>query len=148
MQKVRVGVKKLDNFSGDLPQYESIAASGFDLRAQVTETICLEPGQRTLVPTGLAFEIPIGYEIQIRPRSGLAVRQGLSMVNTPGTIDADYRGEVKVIVINHGQEAIKIENHERIAQAVLCPIFQAEFEEKSELSDTSRGAGGFGSTGV
>ncbi|RME17862.1 MAG: dUTP diphosphatase [Bdellovibrio sp.] len=148
MDTKKVKVKKLSHFKGELPAYQSPLASGFDLRAQLEKPVTLEAGQRALIPTGLCFEIPEGYEIQVRPRSGLAIKKGLSLVNTPGTIDADYRGEVKVIVINLGQEPMIIEDQERIAQAVLCPIVQADFEVVDELSSTSRGAGGFGSTGV
>lgn len=141
-------VKTLDNFKGDLPAYESELASGFDVRAQLVEPLTLEPGQRSLVPTGLAFEIPHGYEIQARPRSGLAIKKGLSLVNTPGTIDADYRGEVKIILINLGNESVTIEQGERIAQLVLCPVYQARLVQVADINDTKRGAGGFGSTGV
>jgi len=146
--KVALKIKKLINFTGDLPKYESKFASGFDVRAQLTETLTLKPGERSLIPTGLSFEIPEGYEIQARPRSGLAIKKGVGLVNSPGTIDADYRGEVKIILINLGQENLVIENGERIAQLVLCPVIQAEFEEVTELGSTDRGAGGFGSTGV
>ncbi len=143
-----VKVKLLPNFTGSLPAYESEWASGFDIRAQLESELTLAPGERTLVPTGLAFEIPIGFELQARPRSGLAIKQGVSLVNTPGTIDADYRGEVKIIVINLGQAPVVIKSGDRIAQLVLCPIFQAEFELVEELGDTKRGEGGFGHTGV
>lgn len=141
-------VKTLENFKGDLPAYETEYASGFDVRAQLNEPLTLNPGERSLVPTGLSFEIPVGYEIQARPRSGLAIKKGISLVNTPGTIDADYRGEVKIIVINLGQEPVTIESGERIAQLVLCPVYQAKLVQVDELGDTKRGAGGFGSTGV
>jgi len=110
--------------------------------------LTLSPGQRGLIPTGLSMEIPRGYEVQVRPRSGLAIMKGLSLVNTPGTVDADYRGEVKVIAINLGQEPILIQDQERIAQLVVCPIIQATIEDATELSETERAAGGFGSTGV
>ena len=146
--KTSLQLKKLEKFKGDIPRYESSLASGFDIRAQLDETIILKPGERALIPTGLAFAIPEGFEIQARPRSGLAIKKGISLVNTPGTIDADYRGECKVILINHGSENFEINDQDRIAQFVLCPIIQAEFEVVNELSDTARGAGGFGSTGV
>ena len=145
---VELKVKKLDHFNGELPKYESKWASGFDVRAQLSEAITLEPGERTLVPTGLSMEIPEGYEVQARPRSGLAIKKGIGLVNSPGTIDADYRGEIKIIIINLGQDAFVVEDQERIAQLVLAPVVQAQFEEVEELSDTDRGAGGFGSTGV
>ncbi len=145
---IEVKVKKLLHFQGDLPAYETSLASGFDVRAQLSEPITLKPGERSLVPTGLSFEIPPGFEIQARPRSGLAIKKGLGLVNSPGTIDADYRGEVKIILINLGQEAVTIESGERIAQLVLCPVIQAKLVLSEELSDTHRGSGGFGSTGV
>ena len=148
MNKIEVKVKKLENFKGELPAYETAHASGFDLRAQIPESIRLEPGQRVLVPTGLSFEIPPGFEIQIRPRSGWAAKKGITVVNTPGTIDADYRGEVKIALIHLGQEAMEIVDQDRVAQAVLCPVVQADLVLASELSDTARGAGGFGSTGL
>ncbi|MES2855826.1 MAG: dUTP diphosphatase [Bdellovibrionota bacterium] len=148
MEKRTVRLKKLSNFRGDLPAYQSELASGFDVRAQLDTKVVLAPGARTMVPTGLSFEIPAGFEIQARPRSGLAAKQGISLVNTPGTIDADYRGEVKIILINLGQEPVEIKDQDRIAQLVLCPVIQAEFELVDELGSSERGAGGFGSTGV
>lgn len=141
-------VKTLENFQGALPQYESTLASGFDVRAQLDASMIVAPGQRVLIPTGLAFAIPEGFELQARPRSGLAAKFGISLVNTPGTIDADYRGEVKIILINHGQEDFEIKDQDRVAQLVLAPVIQAEFVLVDSLSDTNRGAGGFGSTGV
>ncbi len=148
MEIKRVLVKRLENFRGELPTYESPQASGFDLRAQLAAPIVLGPGQRQLVPTGLALEIPGGFEVQIRPRSGWAAKKGVTVVNAPGTIDADYRGEIKVALVNLGQETVEIQDQDRIAQGVLCPVFQAEFLEAEDLSSTSRGAGGFGSTGL
>lgn len=139
---------KLANFKGETPAYATEGASGFDVRAQIDKNIFLKPGERALIPTGLAFAIPAGYEIQARPRSGLAAKFGISMVNTPGTIDADYRGEVKVMLINHGQEVFEVKDQERVAQLVLCPVVKADFKEAKSLSETKRGAGGFGSTGV
>lgn len=147
MEKVKLRIKKLDFYKGELPQYQSMGASGFDVRAQVSQAITLAPGERALISTGLSFEIPMGYEIQARPRSGLAAKHGISVVNTPGTIDADYRGEVKIILINLGKENFLIQDQERIAQLVLCPVVQADFVLSEELSSTERGAGGFGSTG-
>lgn len=147
MNKVAVKVKCLENFNGDLPSYQTAFASGFDIRAQMTHSLVLQPGERTLVPTGLSFEIPEGYELQARPRSGWAIKQGISLVNSPGTIDADYRGEVKIIVINHGQSAVEIRDQDRIAQMVLCPVVQAELVLAETLTESERGAGGFGSTG-
>lgn len=148
MKPVKVQIKKWSHFKGELPAYQSLGASGFDVRAQLEQPMTLKPGERNLVPTGLSFEVPLGFEIQARPRSGLALKQGLSLVNTPGTIDADYRGEVKIIVINLGSEDIVINDQDRIAQLVIAPVYQAEFELVNELGSTERGAGGFGSTGV
>lgn len=145
--KISVKIKTLPNFKGDLPKYESAHASGFDVRAQMTEPMTLKPGQRYLVPTGMSFEIPHGYEIQARPRSGLAIKRGITLLNTPGTIDADYRGEIKIIIANLGSEDFVINDQDRIAQLVVAPVFQADFVKVDELSDTARGAGGFGSTG-
>jgi len=146
-----VEFKKLGHF-GDLqlPAYETELAAGADLRAAVPENdpMVLTPGERALVPTGLAMALPAGYEAQIRPRSGLAYKHGVTCLNTPGTIDADYRGEVKVLLINHGQDAFTINRGERIAQMIIAPITQPDFKTVNELSDTERGAGGFGSTGV
>lgn len=131
-----------------LPSYESSHAAGMDIRAALDEPVVLEPGGRVLVPTGLQMALPEGYEAQIRPRSGLAHRNGITMLNTPGTIDSDYRGEVKVLAINHGTESFTINHGDRIAQMVIAPIQQFPVEEVSELPATERGEGGFGSTGV
>lgn len=131
-----------------LPEYETPRSAGMDLRAALgNETITIAPGGRHLVPTGLCIALPDGYEAQIRPRSGLAVRHGITMLNSPGTIDADYRGEVKVIVINHGSERFEIRHGDRIAQMVIAPVSRAVWEERTSLDETSRGSGGFGSTG-
>lgn len=148
MQKKSVKLKRLSHFHGELPAYQTELASGFDVRAQLETSIVLKTGERAMVPTALSFEIPSGFEIQARPRSGLAAKQGVTVLNTPGTIDADYRGEVKIIIINLGQETVEIKNQDRIAQLVLCPVFQAEFEVVDDLATSARGAGGFGSTGV
>ncbi len=145
--KVAIKIKTLPHYKGELPKYESSLASGFDVRAQMSESMTLKPGQRFLVPTGLSFEIPHGYEIQARPRSGLAIKRGITLLNTPGTIDADYRGEVKIIIANLGNEDFVINDQDRIAQLVLAPVVQAEFVRAEALSETERGAGGFGSTG-
>ncbi len=144
---IPVKIKKLTHFKGELPKYQSAHASGFDVRAQLETPIAIKPGERVMVPTALSFEIPPGYELQARPRSGLAWKHGLTIINTPGTIDADYRGEVKILLLNHGQESIEIRDQERIAQCVLVPVIQALWVEAEDLSDTERGAGGFGSTG-
>jgi len=131
-----------------LPEYETEHAAGMDLRAAVTETFSLAPGARALIPTGLRMALPAGYEAQIRPRSGLAIRNGISMVNSPGTIDADYRGQIQVIIINHGEEPFTIKRGDRIAQMVIAPVTRASWVECESLDDTARGAGGFGHTGV
>ena len=150
MTKVNVSVCPLPHFSGlDLPAYETIGSAGMDVRAAVAEDdpMVLMPGERAMVPTGLSVAIPQGYEIQVRPRSGLAAKHGLTCLNTPGTIDSDYRGEIKVILINLGQEAFTIQRGERIAQLVLAPVTQLAWQKVSALDETDRGAGGFGSTG-
>lgn len=146
--RLALKIKRWAHFKGDLPAYHSALASGFDIRAQLDSPVELKHGQRMLIPTGLSFEIPRGYELQARPRSGLAIKNGVSLLNTPGTIDADYRGEVKIILINLGKDSITICDQDRIAQLVLCPVLQADFIEVDELGDTDRGVGGFGSTGV
>ena len=132
-----------------LPAYETAQAAGMDLRAAVPEhePLVLRPGSRFAVPTGLAFALPPGFEGQVRPRSGLAFKHGVTCLNTPGTIDADYRGEVKVILINHGEEDFTIRRGERIGQLVIAPVVQAVWAEVDSLDETARGAGGFGSTG-
>jgi dUTP pyrophosphatase len=131
-----------------LPSYETAHAAGMDLRAAVAEPLLLAPGARALVPTGIVIALPEGTEAQVRPRSGLAFRHGISMLNTPGTIDADYRGEIRVILINHGQEPFTIQRGDRIAQLVIAPVLRAEWIECETLDDTPRGTGGFGHTGV
>ena len=149
--KVSIDVQKLPHF-GDLvlPSYESEGAAGMDLRAALGdgEVITLEPGAKAMVPTGLAMALPVGHEAQVRPRSGLAAKHSVTVLNSPGTIDSDYRGEVKVILINHGTASFKIERGERIAQMVIAPVTQGVWTQVEELSETARGAGGFGSTGV
>jgi dUTP pyrophosphatase len=132
-----------------LPAYESAQAAGMDLRAAVPEDepLVLRPGSRFPVPTGLAFALPPGFEGQVRPRSGLAFKSGITCLNTPGTVDADYRGEVKVILINHGEEDFTIRRGDRIAQLIVAPVVQAQWVEVESLDETARGAGGFGSTG-
>lgn len=134
--------------SHELPKYSTNESAGLDLRAELQSPITLEPGQRSLIPTGLKIALPTGYEAQVRPRSGLAYKQGITVLNSPGTIDADYRGDVGVILINHGSESFTIENGERIAQLVIAKFVQINWDEVLDLSSTSRGEGGFGSTGV
>lgn len=131
-----------------LPAYETLASAGMDLRAALEAPVSIHPGQRLLIPTGLFIELPVGFEAQIRPRSGLAAKHGITVLNTPGTIDADYRGEIKVILINHGQEAFIINNGERIAQMVIARHERVEWNETDTLEETLRGTGGFGSTGT
>ena len=143
---VKVFIKKL-NPSVQLPSYKTGGASGMDLMAFIEKPIELKPGKSCLVPTGLSVAFSKEYEIQIRPRSGLAAKKNISVLNTPGTIDSDYRGELKVILFNHGSENFMINNNDRIAQMVLTPIIKMELEEKNELPETIRGEGGFGSTG-
>lgn len=141
-------IKIINKSSHDLPHYETIASAGMDLRANITDSITLKPLERTIVKTGLFIELPIGTEAQVRPRSGLAAKKGITVLNAPGTIDADYRGEIGVILVNISHENFIIENGERIAQLVIAKHERAEWEEVEILSDTDRGSGGFGSTGV
>lgn len=147
--QVKVDVARLPHGAGlELPAYESTLAAGMDLLAAVDSAVIIAPGERALVPTGLAIALPPGFEAQVRPRSGLALKQGITVVNTPGTIDADYRGEVGVILINHGNAPFTVERGMRIAQMIVAPITQAVWNEVVELSDSARGTGGFGSTGT
>lgn len=145
-----VGIVRLPNGSDlALPAYETAGSAGMDLRAANgrDRPIKLAPGERSLVPTGFVFEIPEGYEAQIRPRSGLALKHGITCLNTPGTIDSDYRGEVQVLLVNHGEETFVVERGMRIAQMVVAPVVQASIEERALADETARGSGGFGSTG-
>ena len=141
-------VKVVNKSSNDLPKYETNTAAGLDVRADIKGTICIKPSEHILIPTGLFIQIPDGYECQVRPRSGLAYKKGITVLNTPGTIDADYRGELKVILINLGAKSFLVENGTGIAQMVLCPIVKANLKEVKTLEDTKRGSGGFGSTGT
>tara|TARA_B100001093_G_scaffold486765_1_gene522392 strand:- start:70 stop:510 length:441 start_codon:yes stop_codon:yes gene_type:complete len=143
----KISIKRLSD-KAQLPVYETSGASGMDLAALIDEDIIMTPGERVLVPTGLAVSIPKGFEIQIRPRSGLAAKKGVTVINTPGTIDADYRGEIKIILVNLSKDKFVIENGLRIAQMVVSPVVQVKLEEVEELSETSRGSDGFGSTGT
>ena len=143
---VKVLVKKLEP-SVKLPSYKTNGASGMDLKAYIDKSIELKPGESCLVPTGLSVAFPEEYEIQIRPRSGLAAKNNISVLNTPGTIDSDYRGEIKVILFNHGNKDFKIDNNDRIAQMILTPVVKIDLEETNELPESVRGVGGFGSTG-
>jgi dUTP pyrophosphatase len=149
--RVKVNVHRLAHAKGmPLPAYQSRSAAGMDLIAAVAAAapVTLLPGQRALIPTGLIFELPAGTEAQVRPRSGLAAKHGVTVLNSPGTIDADYRGEVSVILINLGTEPFTIRRGERIAQMIIAPVMQAKLTETTKLSGTDRGAGGFGSTGI
>lgn len=151
MGKVTIGIMRLPHGQGlELPAYQSAGAAGMDLVAAVPEDapMKLPSGARKLVPTGLVLQIPEGYEVQVRPRSGLAIRHGITLLNSPGTIDSDYRGEVMVMLINLGAEPVTIERGERIAQIIVTPVVQATLVEVKTVSETERGAGGFGSTGT
>ena len=141
-------IKIINKSNHELPNYETIASAGMDLRAIISEPISLKSLERTIVQTGLFIELPIGFEAQVRPRSGLAAKKGITVLNSPGTVDADYRGEIGVILVNLSTEDFIIENGERIAQLIIAKHERAEWLEVTELSETSRGAGGFGSTGV
>jgi len=151
MERVEAKIKQLPHAEGlELPSYQTEGSSGMDILAAVPEgePLILKPGERQLVPTGLQVDIPLEYEIQIRPRSGLAIKQGITALNTPGTIDADYRGEIKIILINLGQENVVINRGMRIAQMVLSPVSKLKWQPENKLSETTRSSGGFGSTGV
>ena len=141
-------IKIINKSVHPLPNYETIASAGMDIRANLIEPIILKPLERTIVKTGLFIELPIGFEAQVRPRSGLAAKKGISVLNAPGTIDADYRGEIGVILVNLSNENFTINNGERVAQLVIAKHERAEWQEVAELSETSRGSGGFGSTGT
>ena len=143
---VKILVKKLDS-RVKLPSYKTVGSSGMDLMALTDKPITILPKKSYLVPTGISVAMPKNYEIQIRPRSGLAAKNNISVLNTPGTIDSDYRGEIKIILFNHGSEEFLINNGDRIAQIVLMPVHKIDFEEVDNLPDTVRGEGGFGSTG-
>jgi len=149
MADVTLPVKRLPHGSDiPLPKYATALSAGVDLIAAVTAPVALKPGARTTIPTGIAIHLPAGFEAQVRPRSGLAAEHGVTVLNSPGTIDADYRGEVGVILINHGAETFSVERGMRIAQMVIAPVAVAVWQEVSDLDNTQRGAGGFGSTGT
>ncbi len=143
-----MNIKIINKSSHDLPHYETGASAGMDLRANISESITLQPLERTIVKTGLFIELPVGFEAQVRPRSGLAAKKGITVLNAPGTVDADYRGEIGVILVNLSNEAFTIENGERVAQLVIAKHERAEWIQVEELSETARGEGGFGSTGT
>ncbi len=142
-----MNVKIINKGTCPLPSYETIGAAGMDVRANLSSTVYVSPGERMLVPTGLYLEIPVGLECQVRPRSGLALKKGITVLNTPGTIDSDYRGEVGVILMNLSNENFTIEPNDRIAQLVFCPVIQVTLIETDALESSDRGTGGFGSTG-
>ena len=143
----KVNIKCVASEGAVIPQYKTNGAAGADICALLSESVVIKKGERAMIPTGLFFSIPEGYEIQVRPRSGLAAKNGVTVLNTPGTIDSDYRGEVKVILINLSSEDFTVNNGDRIAQIVVAPVTIGEFEQVSELDETERGTGGFGSTG-
>jgi len=143
-----MNIKIINRSSHDLPRYETVASAGMDLRANISEPYTLQPLGRTIIRTGLFIELPLGYEAQVRPRSGLAAKHGITVLNSPGTIDADYRGEIGVILVNLSNDPFTITNGERVAQLVIAKHERAVLVEVTELSDTSRGTGGFGSTGT
>ncbi|ERP31327.1 dUTP diphosphatase [Chitinivibrio alkaliphilus] len=145
---MQIEIKVQKSGLSELPRYMTEEAAGADIHAANTTPITLSPGERALIPTGLVFEIPRGYEVQIRPRSGLALRHGVTVLNTPGTIDSDYRGEIGILLINLGNTPFSIEQGTRIAQAVVAPVVQARYTEQETLQETQRGSGGFGHTGV
>lgn len=148
---MKLKVKTLDHFEGlKLPAYQTPGSAGLDLPAAVPEDTpeVIQPGEWKLIPTGLAIALEAGYEAQVRPRSGLAAKKGITCLNTPGTVDADYRGEIRVNLINHGKEPLIVQRGERIAQMIIAPVMQIEWDEVDTLDETERGAGGFGSTGV
>lgn len=147
MKSPAIEIKRIKP-STQLPRYMTSLSAGMDISAEPDEPILLAPGERCLIPTGIAVAIPPGFEIQVRPRSGLAINHGVTLVNTPGTIDADYRGEIKIIVINHGRDVFEIKPGDRIAQLVVAPVVQAQLIEVSTLDSTERGSGGFGHTGT
>lgn len=144
---IQVEILKL-NPAAEIPQYMTLGSAGCDVKACLPQSLKIEPGARVAVSTGLAFGIPQGFEIQVRPRSGLAIKKGLTVINAPGTIDSDYRGEVMVLLINLGRETVELQSGERIAQLVLQPVSQIDWKSTDKLSSTERGSGGFGSTGV
>ena len=144
---VKILIKRLSS-KVKMPQYKTIGSSGMDIAAFLDNEILIKPSEKKIIPTGVKLKIPKGYEVQIRPRSGLAANNDITVLNTPGTIDSDYRGEIKVILFNHGKNIFKVENGLRIAQIVLCPVIEAKLSEVEIIDETERGEGGFGSTGT
>lgn len=148
MEKITLRIKRIKNSDLPLPTYETDGSAGMDIRASLDEDVTLEPGDIKLIPTGISVSIPMGYEGQIRPRSGLALKHGIGLVNSPGTIDSDYRGEVRIIMINYGKKSFTIKHGDRIAQMIIARICHAAIEEVLELDSTGRGQGGFGHSGI
>jgi dUTP pyrophosphatase len=149
MKTIAIKVIRLPHMDGiDLPAFETAQAAGADLRAAISEPVILSPGERSLIPTGFCMALPAGYEAQVRPRSGLALKHGITVLNSPGTIDADYRGEVGVLIINHGDQDFTVSRGDRFAQMVIAPVTQGRFEVVQSLDETRRGSGGYGSTGT
>jgi dUTP pyrophosphatase len=146
--KIIVQIQRVEGYSGDFPRYASIGAAGVDLQAFLSEPVTIAPMERRLIPTGIAVAIPEGFEGQVRPRSGLALKFGVTLLNTPGTIDSDYRGQIKVIMINLGDQPFEVKPADRIAQLVFAPVSTVLWEESKEIPDTKRGQGGFGHTGI
>ena len=144
---VKILIKRLSS-KVTMPQYKTIGSSGMDIAAFLDNEILIQPSEKKIIPTGIKLKIPKGYEVQIRPRSGLAANNDITVLNTPGTIDSDYRGEIKVILFNHGKNIFKVDNGLRIAQMVLCPVIEAKLSEVEIIDETERGEGGFGSTGT
>ncbi len=145
MQSITINI--INKSSNPLPSYETIGSSGMDIRANLQSPVKLESMKRALIPTGLFIELPLGYEAQVRPRSGLAIKHGITCLNSPGTIDSDYRGEIKIVLINLSDESFTIQHGERIAQMIILPVFKAEWQVTNILNETKRGEGGFGHTG-
>lgn len=149
MEKIKVKITRLrPNYDLPLPQYATDGSAGMDLYADLDDEITIKPGEIALIPTGIAIELPLGYEAQIRPRSGLAINHGITLLNTPGTIDSDYRGEIKIILINLGKQNFTIKRGDRIAQIIITKYAKVEWEETNKLNSTKRGSGGFGHTGL
>jgi dUTP pyrophosphatase len=147
-QQLEVGAMRIGKHELPLPVYQSLEAAGMDLPALIEEDVVIAPGKRALIPTGWAFAIPIGFEGQVRPRSGLALRHGVTVLNAPGTVDADYRGEIKIILVNFGDDPFTVRRGDRIAQFVIAPVAKVQLSVATSLAPTERGAGGYGSTGV
>jgi dUTP pyrophosphatase len=149
MENINIKIKRISKEYNDIPfpEYATEGSAGMDIRATINESVIIKKGEVVMVPTNLSVEIPLGYEIQVRPRSGLAVKHGIGILNSPGTVDSDYRGEIKIILFNYGKEDFLIQKGERIAQLIISRVFRAEFKEENSLNESKRGIGGFGHTG-